>query len=243
MMISTLTFAQQGTALMDQLNKANQFYEKGEIDQAGELYQTLIQKGFEGPELYYNLGNIFYRKGERGKAVLWYERAHLLAPRDSDIAFNLSLAKSHIKEEEGNLLRRIFLTFSENELSVALTLLLWLFFGILGARTLRWIKNESWTTPLLWFLGLSLSLLTLWSGVSLTFHRQPTGIVVNPPGEVRNGPGSDYAVGFTIPEGSQVLILNRRPEWTQVGVPHQGLKGWMPNTDVEPLRLTPPSLN
>ena len=66
---------------------------------------------------------------------------------------------------------------------------------------------------------------------------------LNPPGEVRNGPGPDYAVGFTVPEGSSVLLLSRRPDWTQVGVPSQGLKGWMPNSEVEAVELTPASLN
>jgi uncharacterized protein YgiM (DUF1202 family) len=61
--------------------------------------------------------------------------------------------------------------------------------------------------------------------------------VIKAPGEVRNGPGQDYAVGFTVPEGSKVTLLNRRPEWSQIGVPQQGLKGWIPSSEIEPIRI------
>jgi tetratricopeptide (TPR) repeat protein len=227
----------------EQFLQANQLYEKGDFDKAGEIYQGLTGQGFESAELFYNLGNIYYRKGERGKAVLWYERALRLSPREADIQFNLGLARSHIKDEDSGLLRKLFLYFTGDELSVLLALLIWVFFGVLGARTMGWIKSESWPGVALWFTGFLLAFSGAWFGVALAFDRQPVGVVVNPPGEVRNGPGQDYAVGFTIPEGSNVLILNKRPDWTQVGVLNQGLKGWMPNGDVEPIAPNSFSLN
>ncbi len=237
------THAEPAGSPNDQFTQANQFYEKGEFEKAAELYQGLAGQGFGGAELFYNLGNVFYRKGERGKAVLWYERAQRLAPRDTDIQFNLSLARSHIKDEDSGVLRRIFLYFTGNELSVLVSMLIWIFFGVLGARTIGWIKSESWPGVTLWFTGFLLVFTGTWFGVACAFDRQPVGVVVNPPGEVRNGPGQDYAVGFTIPEGSNVLILNKRPDWIQVGVLNQGLKGWMPNGDVEALVPNFSSLN
>jgi hypothetical protein len=238
-----LAYAETASSPNDQFTQGNQAYEKGDVEKAAEIYQGLVRQGFESAELYYNLGNLYYRKGERGKAVLWYERAQRLAPRDADIQFNLSLARSHIKEDEGGLIRRIFLYFTGNELSVLLALLLWAFFGILGARMIGWIKSDSWPTVTLWFSGFLLVFTGAWFGSAITFDRQQVGVVTSPPGEVRNGPGQDYAVGFTIPEGSNVLIMNKRPDWTQVGVLNQGLKGWMPNGEVEPIVPTLSSLN
>jgi hypothetical protein len=165
--------------------------------------------------------------------VLWYERAARLSPRDSDVQFNLSLARSHIKDEGGNYFQKIFLYFTGNEIAWLLSLLIWIFFGFLGAKTVGWIKSETWPSLTLWFSGSLLLLATVWFGVFYSLSRQPLGVVINPPGEVRNGPGNDYAVGFTIPEGSKVIVLNKRPDWMQIGVPSQGLKGWIPNSDVE----------
>ena len=45
-------------------------------------------------EVYYNLGNAYYRTDNITKAVLNYERAHLLSPGDEDISFNLQFARS-----------------------------------------------------------------------------------------------------------------------------------------------------
>jgi len=84
-----------------------------------------------------------------------------------------------------------------------------------------------------WVFGLCLLFFGTWFGFGIYETRQPFAIVTTPPGEVRNGPGTEYAVGFTIPEGSKVLVLNKRPEWTQVGVQQQGLKGWMPTQELE----------
>jgi len=233
----------EGTTPDERFLNANQLFEKGEPDKAGEIYQALVSQGFQGAELYYNLGNLHYRKGERGKAVLWYERALRLNPRDPDIQFNLSLARSHIKDEDENIFRRIFMTFTGDELSCAMSFILWIFFGILGARTMGWIKSENWPGAALWLSGFSLALIAGWFGAAAAMEQEPMAVVITPPGEVRNGPGPDYAVGFTIPEGSNVQLLNRRPDWSQVGVPNQGLKGWMPNSEVEPIEITPASSN
>ncbi len=222
----------------DIFQKANSAYEKGDLGLALESYDALVRQGFESSSLYYNLGNVHYRRGERGKAILWFERASRMAPRDSDIQFNLSLARSHIREDENNFIRKIFLTFTNNELSWIVLVVSWLFFLVLGGVILGWIKSETWPTTYLWFCGMILLVSIGWLSANTYILRDPIGIVVAPPGEVRNGPGLEYAVGFTIPEGSKVYIMNKRPDWIQVGVPQQGLKGWMPAKEVEAVSLT-----
>lgn len=218
---------------------ANQFYEKGQFDEALTRYEALAKRGFGGTALFYNLGNVHYRHGERGRAILWYERAERLSPRDSDVRFNLSLARSHIKSGEDTLLDRALTYFTENELSLSTTALSTFFFVLIGLLMLGKIKGD-WAGLALIASGSMLIVSGAWLGFRIYVDRQPAAIVVSPPGEVRNGPGNDYAVGFTVPEGSRVVILNRRPDWTQVGVPEQGLKGWMPANEVEPITSRAP---
>jgi len=50
--------------------------------------------------------------------------------------------------------------------------------------------------------------------------------------EVRSGPGDQYTVRATVPEGRRALILNRRPGWVEIGIPSQSLKGWVVEKDI-----------
>lgn len=222
----------------EQFNLANQFYEKGDLEKAGEIYNALVNQGYGGTALYYNLGNVAYRKGDRGKAVLWFERAKRISPRDADIQFNLSLARSHLKDQSSAWLKSFIFYLTGNELAVIVSLFLWSFLLLFSAMTMGWVRIEIWPGLALWMTGLFLVAFGTWLGVHAAWDRHATAIVTNAPGEVRNGPGKDYAVGFTVPEGSEVLVLNKRPEWTQIGVLNQGLKGWIPSNEIELIRAS-----
>ena len=68
-------------------------YTKGNHQQAIKDHEDLLKNGVS-PEVYYNLGNAYYRTDNITKAVPAYERAHLLSPGDEDINFNLQFARS-----------------------------------------------------------------------------------------------------------------------------------------------------
>ena len=111
--------------------------------------------------------------------------------------------------------------------------LTWFFFIVAGCALLDIIEVGTGTRLSLWIGGVLLVVVGAWFALNISLQQEPRGIIVSPPGEVRNGPGLDYAVGFTIPEGSNVVVLNKRPDWIQIGLPQQGLKGWLPTSDVE----------
>ena len=74
-------------------NNADTEYQKGNYQQAIRDYEELLKNGASA-EIYYNLGNAYYRTDNITKAVLNYERARLLSPGDEDINFNLQFARS-----------------------------------------------------------------------------------------------------------------------------------------------------
>jgi len=213
--------------------EANTLFESGKTQEALQIYQDLTKLGFAGSSLFYNLGNIHYRRGERGWAILWYERAKNMAPRDGDIKFNLQLAKSHIKKVDEPVLEKIINTFTLNELGIFISVWSWVFFGVLGFLVLGKIRGEIWPVATLWTSGLLLVLFAGWFFARHSYASKNWAVLISPPGEVRNGPGEEYAVGFTIPEGSKITVLNKRPLWSQVGIPQEGLKGWIPTQELE----------
>lgn len=75
-------------------NNADTEYQKGNYQQAIRDYEEILNNYGVSAEVYYNLGNAYYRTDNITKAVLNYERAHLLSPGDEDISFNLQFARS-----------------------------------------------------------------------------------------------------------------------------------------------------
>lgn len=225
-------FASAMAATPDAFKAANQAYESGDIAAALQGYRALADQGYEGAALYFNMGNAYYKSGSRGNAVLWYERALRLAPRDADIRFNLSLARSHLKEDVP-LLDRLVSGLSVSSIAVLASFFLWWVAAMAGLLLMARIKRATWTDIVLAVGVAGLAFTTLWLGAAVALDSRATAIVVTQQSEVRNGPGPDYGVGFTIPEGSRVEVLSRRPDWTQVGLSQQGLKGWLPAQDIE----------
>ena len=86
-------------AASDNLHQqARDAYSNGDYVQAISIYETMTQEG-ESDELYYNLGNAYYKNNQIGKAILNYERALRLNPSYDDAAFNLQLANEKIQDK------------------------------------------------------------------------------------------------------------------------------------------------
>ena len=68
-------------------------YASEQYDRAVELYESVLKTYGDSYELYYNLGNSYYKTGKIAHAILNYERALLIKPGDNDIRFNLEMAR------------------------------------------------------------------------------------------------------------------------------------------------------
>lgn len=90
-MFSLVLNASETDNLLIQANKA---YQAENYQEAIDLYESILTKGKHSASLYYNLGNAFYRNNQLGKAILYYEKAKLYAPRNEDIEHNLLIAKN-----------------------------------------------------------------------------------------------------------------------------------------------------
>lgn len=80
--------------------QANDYYRKGQYEQALILYKKLDHLGYSSGSLYYNLGNTYFKLGKKGLAILYYEKARRLIPQDDDLKTNLAIALTGV--DEGN---------------------------------------------------------------------------------------------------------------------------------------------
>lgn len=81
------------------VNIANTQYDNKNYISAIDIYENLIATNGASPEIYYNLGNAYYKTKQFGLAILNYERCLQITPNDKDATFNLELANLHIKDK------------------------------------------------------------------------------------------------------------------------------------------------
>ena len=80
-------------------NAANTAFQNKNYEAAIQQYETILKNGLVSKEVYFNLGNCFYKKNKIGRAILNYERALLLKPNDKEVLHNLDIAKEQRVDE------------------------------------------------------------------------------------------------------------------------------------------------
>ena len=222
--------------------RANQLYTAAQYDSAVKLYETILSKGYESAELYYNLGNAYYKAGNIPKAILNYERARLIKPNDEEINFNLQLAQTMVVDKI-NVLPEFFLKrwwrsfsywFSSNVW--AIISLVSFVFMLIGIAIYLFIA-----TPVLkkisFFLSvllLAMSLVSLSHSLSLKKERTAhnTAIVMSPTVTVRSAPDENSTELFVIHEGTKVWIIDQVGDWLRIKIA-DGNNGWMRSSELE----------
>jgi len=81
------------------MKQANELYTSGNFKEAAQRYEAIIGQGYTSAEVYYNLGNAYFKMKDIPAAILNYERANLLSPKDEDIQFNLDLARTYVVDK------------------------------------------------------------------------------------------------------------------------------------------------
>lgn len=210
-------------------------YENGDYIAAVESFE-LISPEFESPALFKNLGNSYFRSNSIAMAILNYEKALKLNPRDKDVAFNLShanaLTKDRLKNEDDdkfeNFINSITCSFSANIWAYISLAMVFIFFAFLFLMYLT--KRTSIKRSLFYasFLSLLLVLGSIYFGYSskklISTHTHC--IIIDPKVDVKSEPAKAATDLFILHEGSKVLLLESRNLWIQIQIPN-GTKGWV----------------
>ena len=220
----------------------NDHYTKGEYQAALENYSKIEEMGYNSPKLLFNLGNTYFKLGENGRAILYFERALKLNPSDSDAERNLALAREYTLDKIESVpefilttwIRRASFTMSSNGWAwasivfAAMFALLILFFRYATTSGKRKLYFFSGFTALL--LGIA-SLLFAWSQKS-NFTSQDYAIVMRPVSSVKSSPDSSGKTLFILHEGTKVELLERIGGWQRVEL-SDGRQGWIISVDIE----------
>ena len=219
--------------------EGNDQYRAGEYESARDTYLRIAGEGVRDSRLFYNLGNACFKSSRLGEAIVWYERALRLEPRDRDILANLRFARQVKRDREPpaeeNPLARFsgavyaFPTLDELAATFAVTLL-----SVWVLAFLRWLRPQTSRVPMpllpacvcFW----AISALFLTSRI-YTHESDKHAIVTEKESTARSGPGLDQTSVFVLHEGTKVRIDRDENEWYLVRLPN-GSGGWMPKEAV-----------
>ena len=241
-----LVWSMLGTTKMadsDAMDTAKALYEDGNYPEAIQIYEQIVSTGVRDSHVLYNLGNAYALNGDIGRAILNYERAAEITPRDRDIRHNLALARSEagISSDlpavnpvlEISSISRAWVSL--NEISV-IALAAWITSGALILIYL--ILSKTSMRKLIGTLAVISLLITL--GASITFAARimsdsgtSTSIVTKPNTILQNQPISDSEGGIELPAGTRTQVIEQQGNWVLLSTLDQIIEGWAPEDAIE----------
>lgn len=222
---------------------ADSAYIRNDFAAAVELYESILKNDGEAADIYYNLGNSYYKMDNIAKAVLNYERALLLNPGDGDIRFNLELARSKTVDKVTPSSEMFFVTWTQslvntmNEQEWARTgiiafilTILTLSLFIFGKRII--LKKVGFIAAICFFL------ITILANVFASEQKaelisHDNAIIMAPSVTVKSTPNESGTDLFILHEGRKVMIKdNTMKEWKEIRL-EDGNVGWVPTSVIE----------
>jgi hypothetical protein len=220
--------------------RGNTLYAEEHYPAAAAEYERIVAAGSESGNVHFNLGNAYWKAGDRGRGVLGWERARRLLPRDPDVHANLLHARSADETEDGTplyarLLFPLATRMSSDELWLA-TSLTWTLLAVcmivarLAPRGARAASRSALVA------GLALAVVGASTVYRLATVEWPRHAVVVAASEtpVRFEPTEAGTIHFQAPPGTVLRVLAEREGWAQVGRP-DGRRGWIARPTIETL--------
>jgi tetratricopeptide (TPR) repeat protein len=218
--------------------QGNKAYAESKYQEAVELYLKVLEEGYTSGEVYFNLGNAYYKLDEIGRAILYYEKAAHYLQGDEALDQNLSIAELRVVDEIESI-PKIFLEewwdwlihiFSINTfawLSLALFLLTFLFSALYINFSKRNFKRFIWSSAVGFILVLSLFI-----GRIYQFESSQYGIILSPKVSVVSEPSLTGTEVFIIHEGTKVRINRSLDGWMEISLA-DGKTGWLKSDELE----------
>jgi tetratricopeptide (TPR) repeat protein len=217
-------------------------YTKGNYQQAIKDYKEILQKGVSA-DIYYNLGNAYFRTDSITQAVLAYERALMLQPGDEDIKFNLQFARSKTIDKITPESEMFFVTWYKqivNYTSVDNWAKTSVFAFILSlALIMVYLMSSRINLRKVGFYG-AVASMAVFLIANIFAYQQKTqlenrtgAIVISPSAGVKKTPSKGNADEFVIHEGTRVDILDKTISgWRNIRL-EDGREGWIRTKQIE----------
>ena len=218
-------------------------YTEGDFASALQDWEDVRATGLMSKELYYNLGNAYFKTGEMAQSILWYERALKLDPSDADIRHNLEYARS-LTQDRIEEVPEIFFEQWGHAMCYLLPSNTWavlclVFLAAAVAMALLFLLGSTAGRRRVgFFVGIACLLLAFLGWDFAQWQRQEAlaqdrAIVMRPVSSVKSSPSAESAKDlFILHEGTRVKILDNVGSYSNIEL-GDGRQGWIPSADIE----------
>ncbi len=233
---SAYVLANDNSTMKSLIKQANEAYMQEKYNASIALYDSVLEADFVAPELYYNIGNAYYRLNKVPEAILYYEKALKIDPGNEDVRFNLSIAKSRIKDQIEPLPQMFYLRWWK-AFSSSFTPDLWAILGLCVffiSLFLFWFYFFSFRIrirKLSFYLGLISFLISLflfsvsWLQLKKAETHQ-SAIIFAPSVTAKASPDENSTDLFVIHEGTKVFLQDNIGNWYEI-ILEDGTEGWI----------------
>ena len=232
-------FAQNG------FENGNVLYQKGKYQEAITAYESVFRTKKQSAELYFNIGNCYYKLNKVAPAIYNYEKALLLNPNDTEIQNNLKFAQKlqidDIKTVEkvgfNKLIQDFTNTFHYNTwggIAVGLSLLFLVFF-------IGYYFSQISVSKRLFFFGMFFVMLLLVVSVAAAifeknqYNNDQPAIVFSEVVSVKSEPKNGASDAFVIHEGTKVYVIESLDNWDKIQLT-DGNEGWIEKSAIKRLK-------
>lgn len=223
-------------------HQAEQMYAEGKYADAADIYTKILAEGKESADLYFNLGNCYYKLGENTRAILNYERSLLLNPGDDMVRYNLKMAQQAIVDKI-EVLPELFLVrwykalvayFSADQwgyISVGFFVLFLIMAALFFYSRSIGVKKTGFVIGVFAFL---LTLATIFFAMrqDKRITQREYAIITTPSVTVKGAPDNSGTSLFLIHEGLKVRVVGELGSWYNIRLA-DGNEGWVAKTDLE----------
>ena len=227
------------------MQEANELYRTGQYQEALEKYQYLRDEGYQSKALFYNLGNTFYKLGNKGQCVLQYERATILDPTNPQLKEDLAFVKSQLSDEIIPLdvfpLIRVWQNIQKTLSANSWTWLAMLLFWLALAGGIIWVLVPSRKHKKMgFFFGLGLLALciipfSMAIGKKKMEANPQIAVVLIPDTPLKSAPAAGSETTYMLFEGATLNTIDSLQEWKKVSLAN-GYQGWVNTNAIEAVK-------
>ena len=216
-------------------------YNEGDFERAIDEWRTCVDNGIEDADLFYNLGNAYFRNGKLGFSIFYYKQALRLRANDDDIQHNLKYAQAMTRdkvedEEENPILTALFRAHHALSLKAQLFILLALFWAItlvfIARRLTPGERGKNICTGIVFALTTVLCVIGASAGYKVfVLETEVTGVVTASDADVTSAPSDKSQTLNTLSEGTSFEVISMQGNYAEIRLGEK-IKGFVKLSEV-----------